>query len=1100
MLDGRWQRCIGFAGLLLAIVALAMVPVRWAAGSGDEPAAVEVQVRGAAQEAATTRYYVALVAEDRPWSEPAAERLLPAGVSGTTWQVVPGRYRAVCAAAGREVVFLGVFEAAASERREVECAPASLVQVSGRLAAADGSPIAGAKVGLPHAFLSDFSTRLSVLGEEVAAADRSTRSGADGRFVLAGPGKFKNSIWIEAEGYAPYDLQNVLFEAPTATNRGTDVGVVRLTRGASLTVTVAPLPPGVAPDRYRVALRRGGAVFDRGEQDRLAQRIWQRPLAAGLLRWPSLEAGTYSVVAVPLDESGEPAELTRVALQAGQAASVEAAVGGKVSLPAAAGIKTGGPGSLRLLAVGGGAGVAVGASSMPFEVRRLDGAAVPKTPAMLAAGSVAARWSVVSGGTLGEVAGGCRAGAEYWLRGEGEVSPEIEVKGDDCGPSVPLKIYPAGEVHGRIVVPVGAARPATVRVRAAQCPKGPGQAAVPAGRFPSPVAKDGSWSAEVPAGCLELAVEAGDFAPAAYHQIATATGRKTDLGVQALSFGASLLTRVVADDGTPLVAAVSLLPAAGVARALSDSYAGREVPALAEGRSASSGWVHLTGLQEGRFVLRVRASGRPLFVSDPFELAARLELVLDDLRVPAPAVLRVHLVPSDDVASLQATYTVTANGLGPPDWIHGTALRVAAGKDNTAQFPALVSGRWQIRAMVRMSSGEFPLGRREVNLLPGATTIEMPVDGRMYHGHVTYHDAPLAAALDLRPVSRGEARSPVYAESGADGEFTVALPQGGGFSARIAARKPALHTTLPLVVFGDPSETVEVEVPDATLDGRVVDDQAKSVPKVLVTARQVADSPPSGDGQSGELISTDVETLSDEQGLFHFDGLGDGRWLLQASRRELRSDQVPVDVPAAPGQDAVTLVLADRDKVSGHVLSPDGQPVAGARVSVTFPPGSGLPIAAEAMAVSEDDGSFAVDRLAPLGTPVNVAVAAPGLPVTTSRRALDVGALELQLAPSGGEIDLTLAQGSWSDFAANLLVLVADDGSFVGTATAGARVSSQVLSVPNLASGHWTLARIDSAAHDAALAVGGGRSLSPLASLDLRPGQVAQAQVATLRP
>lgn len=1099
MLGGRWLQGLAAAALPLAIVASALIPVRWAAGSGNELAAVEVQVRGAAQEAATTRFYVALVAEDHPWSEPAAERLLQAGVNGTTWQVAAGRYRAVCAAAGHEVVFLGAFEAAASQRHEVECAPAALVQVRGRLAAADGSPIAGARVGLPHAFLRDFSTRLSGLGEQVTAADRSTRSDPDGRFVLGGPGKLKNSIWIEAEGYAPYDLQNVLFAAPTTANRGTDVGVVRLARGASLTVAVRPLPPAVASDRYRVTLRRSGAVFDRGEQDRLAQRIWERPLAAGLVRWPALDAGTYSVVAVPLDESGEPAELARVTLEAGQAAAVDAAVGIKAGLPAAAGIKAGGPGSLRLLAVGGAAEAAQGASWNPFEVRRLDGATVP-TKLVTAAGSVAARWSVVSGGTLGEVAGGCRAGEEYWLRGQGEVSPEIEVRGDDCGPAVPLEIYPAGEVHGRIVVPAGAARPAAVRVRAAQCPKGPGQAAVPAGRFPSPVAKDGSWSAEVPAGCVDLAVEAGDFAPASYHQIATATGRRTDLGVQALNFGASLLTRVVADDGSPLVAAVSLLPAAGVARALSDSYAGREVPTSAEGRTASSGWVHLTGLQEGRFVLRVQASGHPLFVSDPFELAARLELVLDDLRVPAPANLRVHLVPSDGVTSLQATYTVTARGLGPPDWINGTALRVAAGKDNTAQFPALASGRWQIRAMARMGSGEFPLGRREVNLLPGATTIELPVDGSLYHGHVTYRDAPLAAALDLRPVSRGDVRSPVYAESGADGNFTVILPQGGGFSARVAARQPALHTTLPLVVFGDPSETVQVQVPDATLDGRVVDDQAKAVPKVLVTARQIADSPPSGDGQSGELTSTDVDTLSDEQGLFHFDGLADGRWLLQASRRELHSDQVPADVPAAPGQDAVTLVLADRDKVSGHVLAADGQPVAGARISVTFPPAGGLPISAEATAVSEDDGSFAVDRLAPPGTPVNVAVAAPGMPVTTSRRALDVGALELQLAPSGGEIDLTLAEGSWSDFAPDLLVLVADDGSFVGTATAGARVSSQLLSVPSLAPGHWTLARIDSAAHDAALAVGGGRSLSPLASLDLRSGQVAQAQVATLRP
>ena len=609
------------AGWLPAAMVALLVPGGWAADVGKETASVEVQVRRTAMEPGTTRFYVALVAEDRPWSEPAAERWLPAGESGATWQVAPGRYRAVCGAAGHEVVFLGVFDAAAGERREVECSPAGLAKVSGRLVSAvDGSPIAGAKVGLPHAFLRSFSTRLSRLGEAVTSADRSTRSGTDGRFALGGPARLKNSIWIEAEGYAPYDLQNVLFAAPTAASPGTDAGVVKLERGASLTVAVAPLAAGLAADRYYVTLRQDGAVFDRGERDRLAQRIWERSLAAGALQWPALAAGTYSVVAVPLDETGEPAELARVELQAGKAASVAASVPPGLRLPTPAGGAVAGAMRLRLLAVGGGAGAGAGTTQGPAaaqpEVRRLGGAAMPIASSVA---TVAARWKTVSGGSLAEVEGGCGGGTEYWLRSAGEVSPATEVRGDDCSATVPLKMYSAGEVHGRLVVPVGAPRPAVVRVLAALCPKGPGLAAVPAGRFPSPVARDGSWSAEVPAGCVELAVEAGDFAPAPYHRVATAMGRKTDLGVQALSFGASLLTRVVAADGTPLVAAVSLLPAAGLARAMSESYAGREVAAPAEGRSNSSGWLHLTGLPEGRFVLRVRAAGRPLYVSSPFE-------------------------------------------------------------------------------------------------------------------------------------------------------------------------------------------------------------------------------------------------------------------------------------------------------------------------------------------------------------------------------------------------------------------------------------------------------------------------------------------------
>ena len=1059
-------------GSLLAASLLWLGP---AAQAATDRSTVEVRF-GGPQEGA---HYVALVPEEEPWARPVRESVEPAAALGVRWEVPPGRYRVVCAAHGRQAASLPVVSLEGGGRESLACVTRPLVAITGELRSTVGNaPIGGARVGHVHAFLADDPRQLSALGETFTRADRSTLTDSAGRFRLLGPPRTSSTLWIEAGGFSPAELPETRFGPD-----GGDLGTVRLEVGAELEARLDPVPAGW--ERYRIGLRRHDAA-SAGERGQLGRRIWRRPLDPASLAWRSLPPGSYDVLLGALDAPATAVPLSIVNLRAGERREIVLTLppAPAATPPAAAGTAA----DLRLLVPdndpqGGPA---------ELEPRRFDGAGVAP---------VAASAAAVAGGTLWQVPGGCRAGWLYWLRGPQQVAAPVEVPRDSCSQTLHLKLFAASEVHGRMIAPTGAALPAVSRVSAASCAKRAGDAGDAIGSFPTAVDRDGRWSAEIPAGCVDLSIEGGDFAAIAYRGLQAAAGASSDLGAQSLTFGSGLTTRIASDDGGPVEGAtVELYPAGQQAQVVAASYSQRQPAAVSTARSGAAGWVRLRGLPAGEFVVRVRAPQAPPFVSDPVTLLPRQETVMPDLHLPASAVLRVRLRPSERLAAAYSSYLVRVKGVGPPSSVAGASVLAPARADGGVEIARLAPGRWQVDVMARGNGGLATLHEEQTEITAGVNSLTLDLDTKVYQGRVTYRQQPLAATLDLRPLRRDD-RSATRVSSSADGTFSVALDRTGRYSVDVQSPQGAFLGTVPSVAFADADDPVEIRVPDGTVTGMVVDRQEKPVAKARVVAEQVAETRDEG-AQTGELQATARGGVSDGDGRFQVDRLAPGPWSLVATLDDRSSDPVRVAVQDESPQEGVRLVIPDRAKLSGHVLSPSGEPVPGAAVTIDFPPDATAPLPRRAVAMSAADGSFDVDQLSAADSVVNVAVRAPGFPVSTSRRPLTAGALEIQLAAAGGSVALHLVTGSWSEFPPDLVVFVAADGSVVGSATAGAasRFPWQWLSLPSLAAGPWTLARLDSIGSEIAAVEGAARGLMPLAHFTVIPGGSVQVEVATLRP
>lgn len=178
------------------------------------------------------------------------------------------------------------------------------------------------------------------------------------------------------------------------------------------------------------------------------------------------------------------------------------------------------------------------------------------------------------------------------------------------------------------------------------------------------------------------------------------------------------------------------------------------------------------------------------------------------------------------------------------------------------------------------------------------------------------------------------------------------------------------------------------------LDGRVVDDAGTPVTKFSVRAATRTNSFLRGMG--AETAQDDFE---DEQGRFSLSGVAPGSWIVFASGEGYgHGDDLELELPTS-GE--VVLRLPRASVVRGSVVSPEGQPVAGATVE----PELGLEQLIERAsgdspsAVSGDDGSFELRGLTP-GT-VSIAARREGY-AKSLPTALD-------LAPSGAEENVRLA-------------------------------------------------------------------------------------------
>ncbi len=287
-----------------------------------------------------------------------------------------------------------------------------------------------------------------------------------------------------------------------------------------------------------------------------------------------------------------------------------------------------------------------------------------------------------------------------------------------------------------------------------------------------------------------------------------------------------------------------------------------------------------------------------------------------------------------------------------------------------------------------------PDGRFEIHDLP-AGLYELVVEGRGYapltvpglrvpagSGATDLGTAILVAGVALagqvvdargRPVPEAEVRlrpsGGSVASPGADEEAPVLTGPDGSF--RIEDRRPGETVDLGVRRAGyapaaAPGLRLPRELPvrivlqaTASVAGSTVDPDGQPVPGALVL---VLPSDPVHAG--GE--ERPQQARSDESGRFRIEGIRPGSFEIRATaagRQEARL----AGLEAEAGRDLqdVEVVLAPGAVLSGRVLSPAGQPVPGAEVSL-LPEGATAPsLLSAAAALSDEEGRYRLEGLSP---------------------------------------------------------------------------------------------------------------------------------------
>ena len=448
-------------------------------------------------------------------------------------------------------------------------------------------------------------------------------------------------------------------------------------------------------------------------------------------------------------------------------------------------------------------------------------------------------------------------------------------------------------------------------------------------------------------------------------------GSRPDL-VVTLRRGAVLSGTVKDGDGNPIAGAELTLDGSNAVRGSRRSSASRSFGSfndLPAGRSGADGRFELKGVPEGDWALTVRAAGKAVEAVDPISVA----------RGARPDPIDVVLAPGASISGsvLRKTgggaegYLVHARPSGKPPLGGRGAGMPRTGADGTFLLDGLREGEtYDLQLWGSAVNGPGPTkkgipapssgvewvvegtGRIEgaaVDAKTGAPLTEFEVswqpDGSGYRG--IYRTGRRAAGLD------GGAGEVIPVEA-SDGRFALEDVVAGKCAVVVTAKgyPPALAGGI-VVEEGTTTEGVEVRLaPGATLKGRVVDARSgRAVPEADVSVIPEQGLVPPGSG-----LITDVD------GRFEAAGLPPGKVRIGVEHDDYEAASTSAELKE--GGSSVEVPLSRGSSLGGVVLSESRQPVAGAEVSLggANAPGRG-PEGDTALA--DASGRFRFDHLAP---------------------------------------------------------------------------------------------------------------------------------------
>ncbi|HPW56318.1 MAG: carboxypeptidase regulatory-like domain-containing protein [Thermoanaerobaculaceae bacterium] len=1073
---------------------LAWVAATYCSGQGvappaasAEPTGLKVQVIGSAQESIAGERYVAVVPEGQPPSRPVREAVLAKDEPSPSWQLEPGRYRVLCLALGYNGAWLDATELVPGRRQDLQCVLEPTVRVRGRVvAAADGSPVGGGRVRSAHLVAPWYRGRLSPLGHGFMSREFDVTTDGNGSFAIPTTAGGRIPLWVEAAGYDP------LFVPAAAAGGDGSFPLLRLRPGGGSLEVVLTSTPEFPSARYTVHITPPPS-FQAKQEPVLPRHFLSCPYPeTGRVAWPSLPVARYHVwLKGPDDEPALPVvDLGDVDVSAGMAVRFERCVGCSEQAS-----KPGQSADLWLSPRG----------SWPDEVGELAAVSwLGDRPSRLEA---AVSWRGEE--LLVSVPGGCRPGSTLVVGGRGFVLTPIEVGEGTCSAGVrPLavEILKAAALRGKFAPPGTSAMPRFGKLVVAKCVGPRERQQPPIGTFPFAIAENGAFAVDAPAGCADLTIEAAPFAPTTFPAFPLAEDRANDLGLVTLTEGAAFLARVVdGRDGRAIPgAAVSVLKADQLASAARASLAGRSSGYYPTTTTDRNGWARLVGLSPGWSHVRILREDGPPHFSDPFELRAGRETLLETIEVPAPAVLAITLNAREEVElppldPLRVVLSATQSS----GTLAGASLQTTFGPGGEALFASVPPGNWEV-SLVSLGGvlGDGVVGKQGIQVSAGEhRELAFDIGNTVFRGEVTLRGEPVEAVLDLYPVDIDLPFKP-RTRTDEEGRFSLYLEKPGMYTVQVLRRGALPISTRP-IAFLDPQETVRVAIPTGQIAGIVVSADGTPVADSRVTAA----SAPESRERAFPLGLPSVDAITDSGGRFVIDGLAPGEWRLFAVDGERRSETVTVVLAEGEMRSGERLVL-ESARITGIVVSSLGRPIrADGLVMLPLAAVGGVPWESERTFRSDASGRFTIEMppswaAAVLSRPVDIVLEPVGGPLAAFWRVLEEG-MVLQIPEPAGMASLVVAGdrarvAPWVD-----LALVAPDGAFIPLRVLGRLDSLKVgrreppyrIPIGPLATGRWVVVRAAGAAEYFALRAGLGMALPHLGALGVQPGLEAHAEI-----
>jgi hypothetical protein len=613
----------------------------------------------------------------------------------------------------------------------------------------------------------------------------------------------------------------------------------------------------------------------------------------------------------------------------------------------------------------------------------------------------------------------------------------------EAGSAAPRR---TGVLETSLVVPRGESAPDSLAVRFESTPAADGRKRDLIPRSTAACRRqDAAWRCVLPAGRLDLRLEAAGFIPQYRWGVAIAPGAVVKLGAIELQRGSSVSGRVETSTGAPITATctVELLPAAVASQ---PSYLRRAGEPGLRARPGDRGFFRFAGVAPGSYALSAVQPGfekttvAPVIVERDRETAVEKALVLTP-----PLRLELALDPAADPWGKPWRVMLQRKEPGFPQ------LRaVASGPAPDGRFsrPGLAAGRYLLHVLDSEGAGFLS---EEIDL-DADRTLERTIDLVWVEGRVTKGDQPFATRLRFfGPVARSTG---IRMASDARGAFSGVLPREGRWRVELSDLRRTLGVTVRRAK-GARSAKVEIAIPDVRLSGDVVDESSEPIAGAQVVASDLG----SGEQQTA---------VTDDRGAFELDGLPASPQLVSAEAdlgdRHLSSDPVTVSLGKDHRRDAVRLTLHDQAPIDGVVTSPAG-PVAGARL-IAVPKG---PLGIHTAEASTDAaGHFHLDVPA-AARELQLLIAPPGF----SFRSLALSApfpkpLSIPVDDRGGSLVLRLPALDLADPAA-AKPLIVEDGqpvlfsfllSWAQTAGQGGQEPSRYV-IPRMAEGDYAACLLD---------------------------------------